>query len=154
MNAPSPPIELALAHRWFSADCFNRTWQRIEQTDRTAEEAEQMLLTCQASLWHWTQRSDCTSRNLSIGYWQLSRVCSVLGLSSEALRAAENCLRHSQGEAPFFLGFAHEALARAYAVSGDLDACRSHRAVALAFAAELEDPEERGMLEKDLAELG
>ncbi len=66
-------------HRYFSAQCFNRAWELIRRIDRTELESEQMLLLAQASLWHWTQRPDCTPRNLSIGYWQLSRVFALLG---------------------------------------------------------------------------
>ncbi|WP_395741367.1 hypothetical protein [Prosthecobacter sp.] len=69
----------ASLHRAFSADCFNRTWQLLEKPDRTAEDDEQMLLLAMASLWHWTQREDCTLRHRSIGYWQVSRVYAVRG---------------------------------------------------------------------------
>ena len=34
-----------------------------------------MLRLSLAATWHWTQRPDCTSTNLSIGYWQTARLC-------------------------------------------------------------------------------
>ncbi|MBL8850512.1 MAG: hypothetical protein JNG89_12600, partial [Planctomycetaceae bacterium] len=48
----------AAAHRQFSGECFNRTWELIDKQDRTPADDEQMLLRSLASLWHWTQRAD------------------------------------------------------------------------------------------------
>jgi hypothetical protein len=91
----STDVNEAGAHRFFSAQCFNRAWDLIRKPDRTDLENEQMLLLSQASLWHWTQRSDCTPRHLSIGYWQLSRVQALLGQAENALDSAKKCLRYS-----------------------------------------------------------
>ena len=74
-----PDFELSSAHRYFSAECFNRTWDFINKPKRTAEDNQKMILLSLASLWHWTQRSDCTPTNLSIGYWQASRVYVLVG---------------------------------------------------------------------------
>jgi hypothetical protein len=59
-------FDLAAAHRFFSADCFNKAWELIEKPDRTQEEDEAMIRLNQASLWHWSQREECASRNMSI----------------------------------------------------------------------------------------
>src|SRR4026208_1633757 len=99
----SPTFDKAAAHQFFSADCFNRTWTLIERPNRSPEEDEQMLLLSLASLWHWTQREDCSDQNLSIGYWQVSRVYALRGEGQSALRYGESCLRHSQDQPPFFL---------------------------------------------------
>jgi hypothetical protein len=79
MMADDADFDADQAHRHFSASCFNLAWELIDKPDRTAEDDEQMVRLAQASLWHWTQRSDCTDKNLSIGYWQVSRVCALLG---------------------------------------------------------------------------
>ncbi|MCB1076937.1 MAG: hypothetical protein KDM64_03820, partial [Verrucomicrobiae bacterium] len=52
----SPPFDPAPAHRFFSAECFNRAWDLIDKADRSAEEDDEMRALCHASLWHWTQR--------------------------------------------------------------------------------------------------
>jgi hypothetical protein len=62
----------------------------IEKRDRTPEEDEQMIRLNQASLWHRTQREDCISTNLSIGYWQAARIYTLLG-RIEAARAMLTC---------------------------------------------------------------
>jgi hypothetical protein len=50
------------AHRYFSANCFNKAWTLIDKEDRTPEEDQQMIRLNQASIWHWTQREDCTDK--------------------------------------------------------------------------------------------
>ena len=48
---------------------------------------------------------------------------------------------------------AHEALARAYLVDGDLNAARIERDIAAELAAALDDLEDRAVVEGDLATL-
>jgi hypothetical protein len=148
-----PNINEADAHRFFSASCFNRAWDLIDKAGRTEAENEQMLLLSQSSLWHWTQRHDCTPRNLSIGYWQLSRVYALLGRAEDARANAEACLRQSEGEAPFYIGYAHEALARSAAVAGDESAKLRHLEQATQYLAEVTEERDSALLRADLQSL-
>lgn len=150
---PLPDINEADAHRFFSASCFNRAWDLIRKSDRTDSENEQMLLLSQSSLWHWTQRHDCAPRNLSIGYWQLSRVHALLGRAGDARASAIECLRHSQGEAPFYMGYAHEALARSAAVAGDDAAKAQHLNQARNYLDQVTEETDRAPLRADLDSL-
>lgn len=109
-----------------------------------------MLALSFASLWHWTQRDDCVSRNLSIGYWQISRIFALLGDGANARRYGDACMEHSLSESPFLLAYAHEALARAAALSGDSNGCAHHLTEARKLAPQISDAEERAALEKDL----
>ena len=152
-DAASPPFDLARAHRWFSADSFNRAWTLIEKPDRTADDNERMLSLAHASLAHWRERADCTKRILSIGYWQLSRVHAVLGQAENARHYGQLCLEVSAGEEPFHLGYAHEALARAAKLAGNAASAVEHLATARRLAAQVNDASERGALEADLAGL-
>lgn len=145
--------EQARGHRYFATECFNRAWTLIDKPERTAAENEQMFLLTLVSLWHWTQRHDCTPRNLSIGYWQAARVSALLGQGGTAAYYAGRCLESSAQEPPFYLAYAHEALARAALVDHDLPRLHDHLAQAATLTAQVEDPEERAMLEKDLADL-
>lgn len=113
-----------------------------------------MRLLSHASLWHWTQREDCTDQSLSIGYWLIARVYAVLRQSGPSAEFAEKCLRVSGALAPFYQGYAHEALARAAKLGGDVDRAQHHASAARQLAAQISDPDERAMLEKDLDELG
>ena len=74
-----PDFDSAKAHQFFSAHCFNSAWELIDKPERTPEENEQIIQRTMASLWHWTQREDCTDQNLSIGYWQAARVYALAG---------------------------------------------------------------------------
>ena len=149
-----PSFDPQSAHRHFSAHCFNAAWDLIDKQARTPDEEEQMLLLAQASLWHWTQREDCTPRNLSVGYWQLARIYALLGWPEEAWRAGEAALRFAENEPPFYRGYAHEALARAAMLAGDVSRQKHHLNEARWCAAEVTDAGERAALETDLNGIG
>ena len=148
----SSTVNEAEAHRFFSAHCFNRAWDLIRKSNRTTIECEQMLQLSQASLWHWTQRSDCTPKNLSIGNWQLSRVYALLGQAENAKRSAKMCLHHSEDTSPFFTGYAHEALARSAAVADDVVG-KAHLAEARRYLAQVRSDRDRALLQADLQSL-
>ncbi|MFM8470231.1 MAG: hypothetical protein ACKODH_09715 [Limisphaerales bacterium] len=152
MNQP-PPFDLALAHRWFSSDCFNRVWSLLDKSDRTPDESEAMTSLAHASLAHWRARADCTAQNLSIGYWQLSRVYAVLGQADNARRYGRLCLAVSSSEPPFYLGYAHESLARAERLAGNAAAAAEHLREARRLAAQVTEQDERTALEADLGGL-
>jgi hypothetical protein len=153
MTNESPSLDLNHAHRHFAAGCFNRTWTLIEKTDRTPADDEAMLLTASASLWHWTQRADRTDQNLSVGHWQLSRVYSLLGRGDDAMRHAEQSLLYANGSPPFYVGYAHEAIARAALKLGNVPLCQEHLQQARSLAATVCDQNDRTLLEGDLQSL-
>ena len=112
-----------------------------------------MVSMCHASLYHWQQRPDCTSRSLSIGYWQLSRVYALLGEADNARHYGRHCLDHSQDEEPFYLGYAHEALARAEAVARNHAVAEQHLDMARDLASKITEKDELSLLEADLSAL-
>lgn len=144
------PFNIATAHQFFSVSCFNAAWTLIDQSERTADENEQMLSLAHASLWHWRQRSDCQTKNLAIGYWQLSRVYALQRLGERAGHYGELCLAASRDEGPFFLAYAHEALARAAAVQGDLGAMSEHLEQARLLAGMVAAADDRQQVLDDL----
>lgn len=153
MCEASSKFDAQLAHRHFSADCFNRTWTFIEKPDRTEADTEAMVLCALASLWHWTQRLDCTDRNLSIGHWQVSRAYALAGQGENAMRHAQRALALAEGSPPFYFGYAHEAIARAARVLNDRKLLADHLAAARRCAAAVTEAEERQPLEEDLRSL-
>lgn len=150
---PTTNLDLAQAHQHFSADCFNRAWELMEKPGRSADDDRQMLLLTLSSLWHWTQRADCTARHLSVGFWQASRVFALLGQAQNAAEYGEQCLRHSENQPPFYRAYAHEALARAAMAAGNIEALARHLQAARRLAAEVDDREERSLLERDIESL-
>jgi len=140
-------------HRYYSATCFNNAWDFIEKAERSAEDNERMILLSMASLWHWTQREDCTPRNLSIGYWQAARVHALAGLAGEARRYGELCLQYSRNEAPFYQAYANEALARAEKAAGNMELTAKYRDEAARLAETVDKAEDRKLLIDDLKTL-
>jgi tetratricopeptide (TPR) repeat protein len=149
----APTFDLAAAHKYFAADCFNKAWDLIEKPQRTPEEDRLMVALNQASLFHWMNRADCTSENLSVGFWQASRIQALLGKADEARRQAETCLSYSDSLAPFYVAFAYEALARAEFLAGDSLRASEHLQSAKRHAGNVENKNHQAMLLKDLNSL-
>jgi hypothetical protein len=145
-----PSFDVRQAHRYFSADCFNKAWELIEKPNRTPQEDEEMVRLNQTSIWHWTQRDDCKGRNLSIGYWQASRIHAILGRAEEAQRYGRLCLDHSRQEPPFFLAYAYEAMARAEKAAGNHDLVENYCKEAARLAESVADEQDRNALLNDL----
>ena len=145
-----PSFDANKAHRYFSADCFNKAWELIEKTNRTPAEDEQMIRLNQASLWHWTERDDCKGANMSIGYWQASRIHAILGRAEEARRYGLLCLENSPQESPFLQAYAYEALARAENAAGNGRKAEQYRVEALRLAESVKDSEDRDQILNDL----
>jgi len=148
-----PEFDVAAAHKYFSVFCFNAAWDLIEKADRTPEEDEEMVRLTLASAWHWTQREDCNDTNLSVSYWQASRIYAILGQAENARRYAQLCLDISKGPdvGSFYLGYAYEALARAEAVGGDHAKAKAYTSEAKNAAEHVTDADSRKWLLDDLA---
>jgi Flp pilus assembly protein TadD len=145
-----PDFDLPAAHCYFAAHCFNLTWELMDKPERTLEENERMLWLTHASLWHWTQRTDCSPSNLSIGYWQVSRVYTLLNRAEDALRYANQCVEITPGDDPFLMAYAHEAIARAAILAGDHSTAETHLTEAHTLMPLIDDADDRQALERDL----
>jgi len=150
---PNPAFDMAAAHRYFAAHCFNAAWDFIEKSERSPEEDRLMVALNQASIYHWLNRPDCEPKRLSVGYWQASRIQAMLGNAEDARNYAEVCREYSLGQHPFLLGSAHEAMARAAKVAGDPGEVAKQLALAKEQAALVSEKEDRKLLQNDLASL-
>jgi catechol 2,3-dioxygenase-like lactoylglutathione lyase family enzyme len=146
-------VDWSNAHRFFAADCYNRTWDLLDNKERSREEEEQMVALAFSSIYHWRQRPDCTDQNLAIGYWQASRVYAVIGQSENARRYGQLSLEYSQAAPSFYTGYAYEALARAEFIAGNRAQALVYLGQARLIAAKLTDPEEIELLDADLRQL-
>jgi hypothetical protein len=138
-----------ITERQAAMDLFHRTWRYLDREDRVAEHDEAMIQSAEASLWHWRRVGAATQ--WAIGEWQCSRVHAVLGDGERALAHAQRCLEIAEADRvdDFVPASAHEALSRAYAVLGDMEAAREERNLSYRLAVELDD-EERDVIEHDL----
>lgn len=149
--ADTPNFDIQQAHKYFSADCFNKTWDMMEKDGgRSKEENMEMLHTAIASLWHWRQREDVLPENLSVGYWQVSRVSCLIKQPNNARRYGQLSLEHAKHLPPFFKGYAYETLARAEMISNKRYIMLTHLDKARELLAQIEDEENRKLLADDL----
>jgi hypothetical protein len=115
-----------------------------------------MVHAAHASRWHWSQAGELGGdQQLAVGEWQCSRVYSVLGRGEPALHHAKACLAICQetGQGDWVVAAAYEALTRASAVAGDAGEAQAWLAKAQAAAAAIADPEDREVIDSDLAAL-
>ena len=145
--------DLALWHRTFAPRAFNETWSYLDLDEPSRQEQEAMLASALAQRYHWYAVG--TPRHRAIADWQVSRVAAVLGYADLAFRFGERslalCIDNDLDA--FVTGFAHEAIARAAAEVDDVDTFTEHLALAKEKLDEIEDPEDRQVLESDLAEM-
>jgi DNA-binding transcriptional MerR regulator len=153
---PPPPPELAPeVHRALGAGLYNRCWDLMEVEDRTQDQDDELIATAHASAWHWRQVGHVA--NQSRAHWMCSRVYAVLGRAEPALYHARRCVEivdgGGEGIETWDVPSAYEAMARALAVSGDLDGAAEWKARSTAALAAIEEPEDRTVIEGDLATL-
>jgi hypothetical protein len=136
------------AERALAASLFNRTWELLDNEDRSTDEDVEMLHTTHASCFHWLRAGGPI--NVARGEWQCSRVYATLGRAEPALHHARRCLElcERHGFVDWDLAFAYEALARAHAVAGDTDEARGW--VDKARSADIAEAEDRELVLSDL----
>lgn len=137
--------------RQLAVDLFNLVWELLDQPERSTAEDDRMLHAAHASRYHWSEVGG--PEQLAVGEWQCARVYAVLGRAEPALHHARRAVELAAApELPEWLvASAHEGLARAYAVAGDRDAAAREVRLARVALEKVEDPEEREVVESDLA---
>lgn len=142
---------LDIDHRKLGVDLFNFVWTLLDKADRTQDEDDLMAHAAHASAFHWRQAGE--AKHFARSEWQCSRVYALLGRPEPALHHAHRCLEWcGRGKVEDWdVPFAHEALARAYQVAGDGEAAAVHLALARELGEAIADPEDKELLDKDLA---
>ena len=141
----------AAAERRLAVDLFNLVWELLERSGRTSAEDDRMVHAAHASRYHWGQVGG--AEQIAVGEWQCARVYSVLGRAEPALHHARRCAEvAAEADLPAWLvASSHEGLARAYVAAGDRPAAAAELARARAALARVTDPEDRQVVESDLA---
>jgi len=103
-------------HRKVATHCFNRTWDYLEQKNRSLDDDRMMLNLAHASRYHWSLIGK--PWNFTTGDWQISRVYAALNQPDLSLSFAKKALeisqKHNLSER---LISAYEGMARAYAAA-------------------------------------
>jgi hypothetical protein len=137
--------------RALAVELFNRAWDLIDKTDRSADEGLEMLLAAAASRWHWGRAGG--PEQWAAGDWQVAHCASLLGLGDVALAFASRNLATAEAEGwtGWRLASAHEGVARACAAAGDW-AGRNRHADLCQQALDAEpDDEDRAVIASQLA---
>jgi hypothetical protein len=139
--------------RRLAVDLFHETWSLLETDDRSPEQDERMIHAAHGSRLHWGTAG--TAENVAVGGWLCSRVYATLGRAEPAMFHARWCLeRAGSTDVPDWVrGEAHEAMAQAHALIGELDHARRHANDALAICDTIDDAEDREVVLGDLATL-
>ena len=120
-----PAFDLDKAHHWFGVEYNNSIFPLLEKENRSAEETEKMIAMAFASTLHWKSYSKHTPANSARGEYMISTVSAYAGRKEDALhyalRSYDTVWRNKIVTADFDLSYALMALARAYALNGDMD---------------------------------
>jgi hypothetical protein len=114
------------SHQEFAVALFNRTWDLIDKMDRSAAETDEMIHAAHASRYHWGEAGE--GLHWQRGEWLISRVYAIIKHPEACLYHAQRCMALTEEHAigGFDLAFAHEALARAYALLDDRENMQKH----------------------------
>ena len=140
-------------HRELAVAANNQIWPLLQRTDRTSREDEELLRRAYTAAFHWSQTPTSLPENEIRANYMIGKAWLSLSRPGDALaygdRMVEDCLTHRIGD--FDLAYAHELRARALLALGREDEGRA--ALARATAVEVVDPEDRAIVEQDLADL-
>ena len=139
-------------HRAQGIECNNSVWDLIGQSDVGAGASEEMLRRAYASAYHWQRAARRGPENEARALYMLSKVHLLTDNPSVAHDYANRCMTHCQshGLVDFDLAYAFEAQARAlHALGQALDAARAWQA---ALEVPIADPEDKAIVDADLAE--
>jgi hypothetical protein len=159
-TAAATPADMldADAHRRLGKALYNHTWTLLEQPDPSQEQVDEMIAATHASAWHWSNAGG-TLANAARSQWQIARVYATLGRGEPALTHARRCLELAEAATKagvaddWDVPSALESLARAQSVAGERQAAAQTLARGREAAAKIADPEDRQLIESDLASI-
>lgn len=136
-------------HKKFAVDLNNLVWNLLGKKHRTVEDDEKMIHAAHASLFHWGVVG--TAINLQRGQWLVSHVYAVLKRPEPAIHHARKCIELTEKNnfVDFDLAYAYEAMARAYAASGEKPECEKYVQLAEQAGQKIEEREDRDLFFSD-----
>ena len=139
------------AHQHFARALNGETWELLSKPDRTPDEGERMVYAATASAYHWLHAGGGPEHQRA--EWLIAHVYSVLGEAAPALRHARRCQalteEHAAALHDFDRAYAHEALARALALAGEMDEARRYYRLAQEAGEAIQDEEDRSIFTGD-----
>jgi hypothetical protein len=146
--------EPVIDHRGLAVSYFNRAWELIDASDRTAEQDRDLLAAAFASRQHWVDAGG-TAQNLAVSDWQVAHAASLAGLPDTAMAFASAALERTEAhDLPVWMqASGHEGMARAYAAAGDRSGYDREAARTTELLATVDDAEDRDLISSQLASI-
>jgi pentatricopeptide repeat protein len=139
-------------HRDFAKRLNSRTWELLNNVDRTEEDDLEMEYGAVSSLYHWSQCG--TALHKQRGEWLLAHVYTILGYSAASLRHATRChtitLKYPDLMQDFDLAYAYEGMARSLALAGEMEEAKSFFQKAKEAGVAINNEEDRTIFLGDL----
>jgi hypothetical protein len=143
-------------HRWFGVEFNNEVWDLLDAgvgPDSPQADRDLVLYGAYAAARHWAECGGPAQQ--ARAEHLVARAALAVGDVAAGLRHARRCLdlvlAHPDDVADWDAPFAHEALARALAATGDTASARRHRDLAVALTGRVADPQDREVLESALS---
>ena len=138
------------SHQAFAVGLNNLVWEFLAKENRTEDDDRKMIHATHASYYHWMAVGEPI--NFQLGEWMVSHVYAVLNRPEPALYHALECakLTEEQNLVDFDLAYSNEALARAYAASGDTPNFEKYFNLAQKAGEKIEDVENKKLFMNDL----
>ena len=146
----------AATHRRLAVELFNRSWRLLELEQRTPAQDDELIHCTHASRHHWGEVG--TAAQLARGENQCARVYAALGRAEPALHHANRCLvlvrAGGEGFEDWDLASALEIAARGNLIAGNTSEAVRYAELARQELETTTDPDDREVIESQLAELG
>lgn len=138
------------AHKAFAKECNNATYRLLNKANRSPAETAAMIDMAHAARYHWGEGGGTATNQVRADYL-CSRAYAFAGRSEPALHHARHAMTEAEasGLDDFDLAYVHEAMARALACAGDVEAARAELAIARGVA--IADAEDKEIFDGDVA---
>ena len=138
-------------HRELAADTYNAAWDLLDSPERTTEDDDRVLMLAFASRHHWGE-AGADDEQLAVGDWFIGHVAAHVGLAGVAQRFSQRALDRVEaaGVGGWLLASAYEGMARAAAVAGNVEDRSRYVALATTALADVDDADEREVIEEQL----
>ena len=150
-------VDLGAIHRWFGVHLNNEAWNVIDQWENEPDDQlrrrEEALYRAYASVYHWMQVGNPI--NQGRGEHLVSRTAVLVGFPELAIRHASRYLElidaHPDLAEDWDYAYAHEAMARALAMAGEVELARIERAEAEQLCSLIAEEGDRVVVAAELA---
>lgn len=153
INAKDQEVLTPENHHYMGIEMNIQTWNLLGKNDRTKQDNIRMINFALASQYHWYKSPKWQPVNAQRGEWMISHVYAILGMSEQAVKHAELCLKMTKEQdlKDFDLAYAYEAMARAYAAKKLKLNAKKYYALAKEAAAKIKESQNKKYFEGDFS---